>query len=226
MLVTSVSRARRLRDFRRDRGDLGDAGDHSGGSRGNGFVLYAAFRRPVGKYVLQVCRGLACAIDGAERHHGVLSRETRNRPSRTTDDGLFSYEEVECLAACDRATCMQVNLEFVYDLTPQSRRTARGNTRRNVRRQTPGADRRAARTWEMRQDEQIGTGHKSPGAIGVASPNNAGGVGDESGAIMLDNIINRRRRVLPRYARARRHRLAGDRRESRRSEAQCRSLKF
>ena len=35
----------------------------------------------------------------------------------TTGDGLFSYEEAECLAACDRAPCMQVNLEFVYDLT-------------------------------------------------------------------------------------------------------------
>ena len=33
---------------------------------------------------------------------------------------MFTYEEVECLAACDRAPCLQHNLEFVYDVTPQS----------------------------------------------------------------------------------------------------------
>jgi hypothetical protein len=37
----------------------------------------------------------------------------------TSADGLFSYEEVECLAACDKAPCMQANLEFVYDLTKE-----------------------------------------------------------------------------------------------------------
>ena len=37
--------------------------------------------------------------------------------NQTTPDGMFSYEEAECLAACDRAPCMQVNLEFYYDLT-------------------------------------------------------------------------------------------------------------
>jgi NADH-quinone oxidoreductase subunit E len=38
----------------------------------------------------------------------------------TTPDGMFTYEEVECLAACDRAPCLQHNLEFVHDVTPQS----------------------------------------------------------------------------------------------------------
>src|SRR5581483_2406575 len=70
------------------------------------------FRRPVGKYVLQVCRGLACTINGAEEIMTYFREKLGIGHLQTTGDGLFSYEEVECLAACDRATCMQVNLEF------------------------------------------------------------------------------------------------------------------
>ena len=77
------------------------------------------YRRPVGKYMLQVCRGLACTIDGAEDIMAYFREKLGIGHLQTTPDGLFSYEEVECLAACDRATCMEVNLEFVYDLTPQ-----------------------------------------------------------------------------------------------------------
>ena len=69
--------------------------------------------------MLQVCRGMACTINGAEDIMAYFSEKLGVGHLQTTDDGLFSYEEVECLAACDRATCMQVNLEFVYDLTPQ-----------------------------------------------------------------------------------------------------------
>ncbi len=149
------------------------------------------FRRPVGKYVLQPCRGLACAIGGAENVMAYFREKLGVGHLETTDDGLISYEEVECLAACDRAPCMQVNLEFVYDLTParvdellEAIRAGTCAVKPLVQTDAP------ARTWEMRQDEQVGTGRKAPGAIGVESPNNAGGVGDKSGAIMLDNIIN------------------------------------
>src|SRR5579862_4061994 len=78
------------------------------------------FRKPVGKYVLQVCRGLACSINGAGDIMAYFRKQLGIGHLQTTADGVFSYEEVECLAACDRATCMQVNLEFVYDLTPQT----------------------------------------------------------------------------------------------------------
>jgi hypothetical protein len=47
------------------------------------------------------------------------------------------------------------------------------------------------RSWRVVQDVQIAAGKKAPGATGVESPDNAGGVGDASGIIMLDNIINR-----------------------------------
>jgi NADH-quinone oxidoreductase subunit E len=150
------------------------------------------YRRPVGKYVLQPCRGLACAINGAEDVMASFREKLGTGNLETTADGLFSYEEVECLAACDRAPCMQVNLEFEYDLTPAkvdellaAIRSGACRTQPMVQTDPP------ARTWKVRQDDQVSTGRKSPGATGVESPNNAGGVGDKSGTIMLDNIINR-----------------------------------
>lgn len=150
------------------------------------------YRRPVGKYMLQVCRGLACAINGAEDIMAYFREKLGVGHLQTTPDGLFSYEEVECLAACDRATCMQVNLEFVYDLTPQkidamleAMRAGSYPVAPMARTDTPGD------TWAIPQDAQIASGRKSRGADGVPRPNNAGGVGDASGIIMLDNIINR-----------------------------------
>ncbi|MGB8910511.1 MAG: NAD(P)H-dependent oxidoreductase subunit E, partial [Candidatus Cybelea sp.] len=65
------------------------------------------YRRPVGKYMLQVCRGLACTINGAEDIMAYFREKLGIGHLQTTQDGLFSYEEVECLAACDRATCME-----------------------------------------------------------------------------------------------------------------------
>jgi NADH-quinone oxidoreductase subunit E len=151
------------------------------------------YRRPVGKYMLQVCRGLACTINGAEDIMAYFREKLGIGHLQTTQDGLFSYEEVECLAACDRATCMQVNLEFVYDLTPQKIDAMLEDIRAGsyavtqmAQTETPGD------TWQIPQDAQVADGRKSRGAAGVPSPDNAGGVGDRSGVIMLDNIINRK----------------------------------
>ena len=69
--------------------------------------------------MLQVCRNLSCIINGAEEIMAYFREQLGVGHLETTADGLFSYEEVECLAACDRAPCMQVNLRFKYDLTPK-----------------------------------------------------------------------------------------------------------
>lgn len=149
------------------------------------------FRRPIGKYMLQPCRGLACAINGAENVMAYFREKLGIGHLETTGDGSISYEEVECLAACDRAPCMQVNLEFVHDLTPAKVDELLAAIEAGTCDVAPLAQTDApARTWEIRQDLQVSTGRKSAGATGVESPNNAGGVGDKSGIIMLDNIIN------------------------------------
>ncbi len=150
------------------------------------------FRKPVGKYMLQVCRGLMCEVRGAEDIMAYFREKLGIGHLETTDDGLFSYEEVECLAACDRATCMQVNLEFVYDLTPEmidqmldAMRAGAYKTKPMVQTAIP------ERTWKVKQDTQVGTGRKSPGTLNSSEPNNAGGVGDPSGIIMLDRFVTR-----------------------------------
>jgi NADH-quinone oxidoreductase subunit E len=145
------------------------------------------YRKPVGKYMLQVCRNLSCTINGAEEIMTYFRARLGVGHLETTADGLFSYEEVECLAACDRAPCMQVNLHFKFDLTPAmiddmlaAMRAGTFDVKPMPQTQAPG------RTWKLTQD----TGRKSAGGMGVPNPNNAGGVGDRSGIIMLDRVVN------------------------------------
>lgn len=146
------------------------------------------FRKPVGKYMIQVCRNLSCLLNGAEEIMDYARGQLGIGHLETTADGLISYEEVECLAACDRAPCAQVNLEFVYDLTREKVdamiAAIKGGTYEIaplVQTVKPG------RTWKVEQD----TGRKSAGAMGVSSPNNAGGIGDPSGLKMFDLIVGR-----------------------------------
>ena len=148
------------------------------------------YRRPVGKYVLQVCRGLACAINGADEILAYFREKLGIGHLQTTGDGVFSYEEVECLASCDRPTCMQVNLEFVYSLTREKIDELLESLRAGTYPVRPMAQtERPERTWAMAQDAQVSMGLKSPGATGVSNPNNPGGIGDASGVIMLDNLV-------------------------------------
>ncbi len=147
------------------------------------------FGKPVGKYVLQVCRGLACAISGAEDIMAYFREKLGINHLQTTADGVFSYEEVECLAACDRAACMQVNLEFVYDLTPQMVDEMLDAMRAGTYAVAPMAQtRKPDRTWKLLQDTQVSRGRKSFGAQDQPNPNNAGGV-DKDGVIMIDRIL-------------------------------------
>ncbi|HEY8313259.1 MAG TPA: NAD(P)H-dependent oxidoreductase subunit E [Candidatus Baltobacteraceae bacterium] len=162
------------------------------------------FRKPVGKYVLQVCRGLACTIDGADDIMAYFREKLGIGHLQTTGDGLFSYEEVECLAACDKPTCMQVNLEFVYSLTPQMIDEMIEAMRAGTYAVAPMAQTvQPGPTWSVGQDGQVSLGGKSSGGQDVSNPNNAGGL-DKSGIIMLDRLILQE----PRFRGRTRERLA------------------
>ena len=76
-------------------------------------------RHPVGKYRLQVCRGISCMLRGADEMMAHCTNQLGIGHKQTTPDGLFSFEEVECLGACCGAPAMQVNYDFYEDLTPQ-----------------------------------------------------------------------------------------------------------
>jgi NADH-quinone oxidoreductase subunit E len=144
------------------------------------------FRKPVGKYMLQVCRNLSCIINGAEEIMAHFRERLGVEHLETTADGLFSYEEAECLAACDQAPCMQVNLEFVYKLTKDDVDALLAAIRAGTYPVEPLVQTAPPeRTWKVAQD----TGRKSAGGRGVSDPNNAGGFGDRSGVIMLDRLM-------------------------------------
>jgi NADH-quinone oxidoreductase E subunit len=150
------------------------------------------YRKPVGKYMLQVCRGLMCELKDSEEIRDHFMRKLGVGHLETTDDGLFSYEEVECLAACDRATCMQVNLEFVLDLTTQKIDEMLDRMRAGTYHVPPMAQTvKPERSWIPKQDSLVSRGGKAPGTLNATNPNDAGGVADPSGVIMLDRIVTR-----------------------------------
>jgi NADH-quinone oxidoreductase E subunit len=77
------------------------------------------YRRPVGRFVLQVCRTLSCALNGAERVTEALTERLGVQPGQTDKDGMFTLIEVECLGACDRAPVVMVNDAWHECLMPE-----------------------------------------------------------------------------------------------------------
>jgi len=67
------------------------------------------YTKPVGKYVLQVCRTLSCALTGAERVTEAISKHLGIKVGETDPTGTFTLVEVECLGACDRGPVVLVN---------------------------------------------------------------------------------------------------------------------
>jgi len=76
------------------------------------------YAQPVGTYVLQVCRTLSCALNGAERVTDVLSRKLGIKVGETDPTGTFTLMEVECLGACDRAPVVAVNEHWHECVSP------------------------------------------------------------------------------------------------------------
>jgi NADH-quinone oxidoreductase subunit E len=81
--------------------------------------FYTLLRKePTGKYIIQVCTDMPCALRGADEFYRRLCERLGLPPEGgTTDDGLFTVEEVVCLAACDKAPVAQINLEYYENLT-------------------------------------------------------------------------------------------------------------
>ena len=83
------------------------------------YVMF--FRDKVGKYVLQVCRTLSCALNGAERVTEAISEKLGIKVGETDPSGMFTLLEFECLGACDRAPVVMVNNEHWHEkATPES----------------------------------------------------------------------------------------------------------
>jgi NADH-quinone oxidoreductase subunit E len=75
--------------------------------------------RPVGRFVLRVCRTLSCALNGAERVTEEICSALGIKPGETDPSGTFTLLEVECLGACDRAPVIMVNDAWQERQQPQ-----------------------------------------------------------------------------------------------------------
>ncbi len=80
--------------------------------------FYEMFKRePIGTYLINVCTNISCQLLGgvellshAQKSLGVLA-------GSTTADGMFTLEDVECIAACTEAPCLQVNYRYRHRIT-------------------------------------------------------------------------------------------------------------
>jgi NADH-quinone oxidoreductase E subunit len=77
------------------------------------------YTRPVGRFVLNVCRTLSCALNGAERVTEEICGALGIAPGETDATGTFTVVEVECLGACDRAPVVMVNDAWHERLRPE-----------------------------------------------------------------------------------------------------------
>jgi NADH-quinone oxidoreductase E subunit len=83
--------------------------------------FYDMFKlEPVGRYVLGICTNIACMLEGAEEllHHAEERLGVKDGGS--TADGLFTLEEVECVAHCNKAPCLQANYRYFGPLDNDS----------------------------------------------------------------------------------------------------------
>ncbi len=81
-------------------------------------TFYSQFRlKPLGKYLIKVCDGTACHVNGAERIAGTIEDELQLGGNDTTDDGLFTVQKVACLGCCSLSPVIMINNETYGRLT-------------------------------------------------------------------------------------------------------------
>lgn len=76
-------------------------------------------RKPLGKYHIQVCTNVSCMLVGGAELFEHTCKKLGLANKETTEDGLFSVEEVECMGACSWAPAIQVNYDFHHKVTPE-----------------------------------------------------------------------------------------------------------
>jgi NADH-quinone oxidoreductase subunit E len=80
--------------------------------------FYEMFKRePVGRYVINVCTSIACFLNGGDELLEHAEERLGTKAGGTTDDGLFTIEGYECIAACTEAPCLQVNYRYFHKIS-------------------------------------------------------------------------------------------------------------
>jgi len=100
--------------------------DHLGVKRAKIFgvaTFYAQFRlKPMGKYIILLCQGTACHVNGAEKIETALCDELKIKMGETSEDGIFTLNEAACLGCCSLAPVMMINGRAYGPLTPDKAR--------------------------------------------------------------------------------------------------------
>jgi NADH-quinone oxidoreductase E subunit len=77
-------------------------------------------KKPAGKYHIQVCTNVSCMLRGAYEIFEAVKDKLKITDGESTEDGLFSLEEVECMGACGGAPMIAVNEDYFENLTKDS----------------------------------------------------------------------------------------------------------
>ena len=81
-------------------------------------TFYTMFaKKPRGKYLLQVCHNLSCALLGADSLVDYLYEKLGIKVGETTEDNMFTLVTVECLGSCATAPMTQINDDYYENLT-------------------------------------------------------------------------------------------------------------
>ncbi len=84
-------------------------------------TFYTQFRlKPVGKFLIMLCQGTACHVNGSKMIEEVISEELDILEGETTEDGLFTLNNVACLGCCSLSPVMMINDETYGTLTKDS----------------------------------------------------------------------------------------------------------
>lgn len=83
-------------------------------------TFYTQFRfKPVGKYLIMLCQGTACHVNGSLMLEKTIFDTLGIKDGETTEDGLFTLKNVACLGCCSLSPVMMINDETYGSLTPQ-----------------------------------------------------------------------------------------------------------
>jgi NADH-quinone oxidoreductase E subunit len=81
------------------------------------YTMY--FKKPMGKYHIQVCTNVSCLLRGGEEIYKHVIEKLRIQNGERTPDGLFSLEEVECMGACGGAPMIAINETYYENMDVQ-----------------------------------------------------------------------------------------------------------
>jgi NADH:ubiquinone oxidoreductase subunit E len=121
-------------------------------------TFYTLFHlQPIGKHRFYMCTNLSCKLRGADEVVERVKLEIGvHEPGEMSKDGLFSYEEVECLGACEYAPMMRLDHEYHYDLTPDRVAALVAARKSGTISSPPGGE--------------VGSAAKQPSRVGASKP--------------------------------------------------------